>query len=133
MDYMIHLNQSLGGESSIRMGNEKFEGGTLESSRTSRQFDKIQTSPEEGQAEKRQAAGFADSVLARLVGKYLVNSGRDQIRLVLHLQDITSDRNGGIELKAGIGLSPVECIQNIDFGPLTSAGEFPYDTYKNLL
>ncbi|MBK9037912.1 MAG: hypothetical protein IPL83_01930 [Bdellovibrionales bacterium] len=110
------------------MGNEKFEGGTLESSRTSRQFDKIQTSPEEGQAEKRQAAGFADSVLARLVGKYLVNSGRDQIRLVLHLQDITSDRNGGIELKAGIGLAGGG-IQNIDFGPLTSAGEF-YDTYK---
>jgi hypothetical protein len=110
------------------MGNEKFEGGTLESSRTSRPFDKIQTSPEEGQAEKRQAAGFADSALARLVGKYLVNSGRDQIRLVLHLQDITSDRNGGIELKAGIGLAG-ESIQNIELRPLTAAGEF-YDTYK---
>jgi hypothetical protein len=110
------------------MGNEKFERGKLELSRTSRPFDRPHGSPEELLASKKQAARFAESALASEVGQYFVSSGRDQIRLVLNIQDITRDRNGVIELKAGVGFAGGG-IQSIEFGPLTEVGEF-YDTYK---
>ncbi len=110
------------------MGNEKFELGKLELSRTSRPFERPQGTQDELLVSKEMAARFAKSALASDVGKYFVSSGRNQIRLVLNIQGITWNRNGEMELKAGIGLAGGG-IQNIDFGLLPAAGEF-YDTYK---
>ncbi|MBK7842816.1 MAG: hypothetical protein IPJ71_03840 [Bdellovibrionales bacterium] len=110
------------------MGNEKFESGKLEFSKTPRPFDKPQGSPEERLVVNHQVASFSDSALSSYVNEYLVNSGRDQIRLVLHVKEIARDRNGEMELKAGIGLAGGS-IQDIELRPLKAAGEF-YSTYK---
>ncbi|MBK8202952.1 MAG: hypothetical protein IPK68_11730 [Bdellovibrionales bacterium] len=66
--------------------------------------------------------------MASEVGQYFVSSGRDQIRLVLNIQDITRDRNGEIMLKTDIGLAG-KGIQKIDLRPLKAALSF-HDTYK---
>lgn len=115
------------------MGNEKFEGGRLDLSRTRRSFEESQGDPgDPGDPGKRgsanqQVARFSDSALASYVGKFLVNSGRDQVRLVLHPKEITKYENGESELKAGIGLAG-SVMQDIEFRPLRATGEL-YDTY----
>lgn len=110
------------------MGNEKFESGKLDLSRAPRPFERPQGSPEERLAVNHQVANFSESALLSYLGEYLVNSGRDQIRLVLHLKEITRDRDGEMELKAGLGLAGGS-LQDIELRPLTAAGEF-YSTYK---
>lgn len=110
------------------MGNEKFESGRLELSRTSRSFDILHGGPAEHQARKQQIVNFAEATLASYVDRYLVTSGKEQIRLAFYVQDTVRAPNDGLQINGKIVLGD-GVIQNIEFKQLVAEGEF-YNTFN---